>query len=62
MGFRITRREFIAGAAAAAMMPLRPKSLQAVNKPIRPKVQPFALKQVRLKTGPFLEAAERNCR
>lgn len=55
---RITRREFIAGTAAAAMWPLRSWSLPASTALL--KAQPFALNQVRVMPGPFLDAMNRN--
>lgn len=55
---RITRREFIAGTAAAAMWPLRSWSLPAFTALL--KAQPFALNQVRVMPGPFLDAMNRN--
>lgn len=59
----ITRRRFIAGAAAAAIVPWRAKLLPALSPgsdSISWKVQPFPLRQVRLRPGLFLDAAERN--
>ena len=65
MSYRITRRRFIQGTAAAAVLPWGSRLLSALpsggGSP-RWKVKPFPLQQVRLKPGLFFDAAERNRR
>jgi hypothetical protein len=61
----LTRRELIAGFAAAASLPLwwngaGPRPADAAEP--RLKMRPFELAQVRLRPGPFLEAAQVNRR